>query len=87
MANPIEQTRTSSSPEAAKIEPTRNDPTPELRKGDSRFLPVVVLAGIALIVLLIAGVLLVRSKGHKLVPAAKGDHPTSSLVLRIPDAA
>ena len=87
MANPIEQTRTSPSPEAAKIEPTRNDPTPELRKGDSRFLPVVVLAGIALIVLLIAGVLLVRSKGHKMVPPAKGDHPTSSLSLRLWQAA
>jgi hypothetical protein len=87
MANPIEPTRTSPSPEAAKIEPTRNDPTPELRKGDSRFLPVVVIAGIALIVLLIAGILLIHSKGEKMAPPAKGDHPTSSLSLRLPQSA
>jgi hypothetical protein len=86
MANPMEQTRPSASPEAAKIEPTNNDPTPELRKGDSRFLPVVIIAGIALIVLLIAGVLIVRSKGHKMVPAGQGDHPTSSLSMHLPQA-
>lgn len=83
MVNPTEKPRTSLVPEAAKIEPTRNDPTPELRKGDSRFLPVVILAGIALIVLLIAGVLLIRTKGHKIVPAGQ-DHPTSSLSVPHP---
>lgn len=87
MANPIEQTRTSPSHEAAKIEPTNNDPTPALRKGDSRFLPVVVAAGIALILILIAGILLVRSKGQKIVPPVKSDHPTSNLSIHLPQAA
>ena len=80
--NPSEQQKTPSVPAEAKIEPTRNDPTPELRKGDSRFLPVVILAGIALIVLLIAGVLLIHSKGSKVAPATT-DRPTSSLALSL----
>jgi len=48
MANPIEPTKISSVTAEEKIEPTRNDPTPEERKGDSRFLPVVIVAGIEL---------------------------------------
>jgi hypothetical protein len=80
MVNPSEKPNTPSAPAEAQIEPTRNDPTPERRKGDSRFLPVVVLAGIALIVLLIAGILVIRSKGHKIVPAGQ-NQPTSSLVV------
>jgi hypothetical protein len=47
----------------------------------------VVIAGIALIVLLIAGILLIHSKGEKMAPPAKGDHPTSSLSLRLPQSA
>jgi hypothetical protein len=84
MGNPIEPTRPST--EEAKIEPTRNDPTPERRTGDSRFLPVVILAGIALIVLLLAGILVIKGKGSKAVPSGQ-DHPTSSLVTEIAHAA
>ena len=87
MANPIEPTKTPSVPEEAKIEPSRNDPTPAARKGDSRFLPVVVIAGIALIVLLLAGVLLIKGKGRKIVPAEPDNHPTSSVVLSHPQLA
>lgn len=64
--------------EEEKIEPTRNDPTPEARTGDSRFLPVVILAAIALIVLLIAGIVLLKGKGPKMVPHVQ-DNPTSSI--------
>jgi hypothetical protein len=74
------------SSEEEKIEPTRNDPTPEARTGDSRFLPVVLLAAVALIVILIAAVVLVRGKGHKMVPQEPDNHPTSSLTVHVPSA-
>ena len=67
-----------------KIQPTRNDPTPEERKGDSRFLPVVIAAGIALIVILVIAVFFIKDKGSKIVPSQPNNHPTSSLVLRSP---
>jgi hypothetical protein len=61
------------------IEPTRNDPTPEERVGDSKFLPVVIAAGVALILILIAAVVLIGGKGDKIVPQDKS-HPTSQVV-------
>lgn len=82
MADPMDPLRRQpeSTTEERKIEPTLNDPTPHSRQGDSRFLPVVILAGIALIILLIAGVLLIKGKGRKMVPHEQNDHPTSRLV-------
>jgi flagellar basal body-associated protein FliL len=87
MANPIEPTKTPSIPEEAKIQPTGNDPTPEERKGDSRFLPVIILAGIALVVLLIAAVFLIKGKGTKVVPHEPDSHPTSSVTISVPPLA
>lgn len=86
MADPIDPLRRhpSSPTEEGKIEPTLSDPTPSARTGDSRFLPVVILAGIALIVLLIAAVVLIKGKGHKMVPQEQDNHPVSSLVLSLP---
>jgi hypothetical protein len=72
--------------EEEKIQPTRNDPTPEERKGDSRFLPVVILAAIALIIILIGAIVLIRGKGHKIVPQSQDNRPSSSLVMRVPEA-
>jgi hypothetical protein len=66
------------------IESTNNDPTPEERVGDSRFLPVVVAAGVALIVILIAALVLVGGKGKHLVPKDKTPHPTSQVVYPQP---
>jgi len=86
MANPIDPTRRSAASEEEKIEPTRNDPTPEERKGDSRFLPVVILAVIALIIILIGAIVLIRGKGHKIVPQSQDNHPSSSLVMKVPAA-
>jgi hypothetical protein len=40
---------------------------------------VVILAAIALIVLLIAGIVLVKGKGAKMVPHEQDNHPTSSI--------
>lgn len=86
MANPIDPTRRSAASEEETIEPTRNDPTPEERKGDSRFLPVVILAVIALIIILIGAIVLIRGKGHKIVPQSQDNHPSSSLVMKVPAA-
>jgi cell division protein FtsN len=87
MADPMDPLRKSpsTSPEEKKIEPTRNDPTPDGRRGDSRFLPVVIVAAVTLIVLLIAAVVLIRGKGHKMIPQDQ-DRPTSSLSMQPPTA-
>lgn len=84
MADPMDPLRKQSSIEERKIEPTRNDPTPEQRKGDSRFLPVVILAAVVLIVLLIGAVVLIKGKGHKIVPPEQPNRPTSSLTAPLP---
>ncbi len=85
MAAPLEPIRPhSAAPAEQKIEPTNNDPTPEERKGDSRFLPVIIVAAIALIVILIASIILVNGKGKKMVPHNQDEHPTSSLVITLP---
>jgi flagellar basal body-associated protein FliL len=67
-----------------RIEPTRNDPTPAARTGDSRFLPVVVIAVIALIVILTAAILLIKGRGHKIVPHNQTEQPISRLVTTAP---
>jgi hypothetical protein len=82
----MDSIRRSAASEEEKIEPTRNDPTPEERKGDSRFLPVVIIAAIALIIILIGAIVLIRGKGHKIVPRSQDNHPSSSLVMRVPAA-
>jgi len=69
------------------IEPTRNDPTPEERVGDSKFLPVIVAAGVALIVILIAAVVLIGSKGKHLVPQDKTAPSTSQVSYPLPESA
>jgi hypothetical protein len=86
MADPMDplRRRPNSRTEEGKIEPTLSDPTPGARKGDARFLPVVILASIALIILLIAAVVLIKGKGHNMVPQQQDNHPTSSLVHSLP---
>jgi len=69
-----------------RIEPTRNDPTPQRRKGDSRFLPVVIIAAIVLVIILIASIVLIGGKGNKMVPNEQDSHPKSSLVASLPVA-
>ena len=65
------------------IEPTRNDPTPEERVGDSRFLPVIIAAGVALLIILIAAVVLIRGKGDKIAPQ-DNTRPISQIVCMTP---
>jgi hypothetical protein len=65
----------------APIDPTKNDPSPEERVGDSRFLPVIIAAAVALIIILIAAMVIVGGKGKKLIPQDKDSHPTSQVVI------
>jgi hypothetical protein len=76
MSEPIKTNQVDPTP---PIEPTRNDPTPERRVGDARFLPVVIAAGVAIVVILIAAVLILHGKNKEVVPA-KGPHPATSQI-------
>lgn len=82
MADPTPTTRKQPASEEGKIVASRNDPTPGARTGDSRFLPVVILSLIALLIILAAAVVLIRGKGHKIVPTEQPN--TSNLVQTLP---
>jgi cell division protein FtsN len=60
--------------------PSRNDPTPEERKGDSRFLPVVIAAAIAVIVILVAALIFLKVRQTNAIPNANDSRPTSRIV-------
>jgi hypothetical protein len=60
--------------------PSRNDPAPEERKGDSSFLPVVIAAGVAIIVILVAALIFLKARENKSIPAVKDPHPTSWVI-------
>jgi hypothetical protein len=83
MANPVDPTNPPGASEQKKIQRARNNQTHDEREGDSRFLPVVILAGIALIIILIGAIMLIRGKGNKIVPQSQNNHPYSSLVMRV----
>jgi cell division protein FtsN len=61
-------------------QPSRNDPTPEERKGDSRFLPVVIAAAIAVIVILVAALIFLKARQTHAIPNVNDTHPTSQFV-------
>jgi cell division protein FtsN len=61
-------------------QPSRNDPTPEERKGDSRFLPVVIAAAIAVIIILVAALIFLKARQTNAIPKANDTHPTSRFV-------
>jgi hypothetical protein len=60
---------------------SNNDPSPEERKGDSSFLPVVVAFAVALLVILAAVITFVKIRQNKAIPNPHTTHPTSRLVL------
>lgn len=61
--------------------PSQSDPTPEERKGDSSFLPVVIMAGIAIVVILVSALFIIKSHQNRIVPKANDtSHPTSQIV-------
>jgi hypothetical protein len=83
MANPVDPTNTPRASEQKKIQRARSNRMLDERKADSRFLPVVILAGIALIIILIGAIMLIRGKGRKIVPQSQDNHPSSCLVMRV----
>jgi heme/copper-type cytochrome/quinol oxidase subunit 2 len=60
--------------------PSNNDPSPEERKGDSSFLPVVVMFVIVIIVILIGAIVFIKARQSKAVPNPKEPHPTSQTI-------
>jgi hypothetical protein len=63
---------------------SNNDPTPEERTGDSSFLPVVIAAGIALIIILVAALVFLKARQTKVIPKATDPHPTSQIFHSAP---
>lgn len=59
--------------------PSRNDPTPHRRRGDSSFLPVVIMAAIFLLIAFIAALILMRTRQNKIVPAPHQPTSTSQI--------
>jgi len=62
--------------------PSNNDPTPERRKGDSSFLPVVIISGIVIVLTLIVAVLVIKGRQHNIVPAKPNTAPTSQVLYQ-----
>jgi hypothetical protein len=58
---------------------SNNDPSPEKRKGDSSFLPVVVAFVVTILVLLAAAVIYVKVRQTKTIPHEPDPHPTSQV--------
>jgi hypothetical protein len=59
--------------------PTRSDPTPEKRKGDSNIQPVVIAFLVTILVILVAALIFIRIRQSKIVPKAN-DTPISRYV-------
>jgi hypothetical protein len=62
-------------------QPSNSDPTPEERTGDSSFLPVVIGAAIAIIVILVAALVFLKVRENKAIPTTTDKHPTSRLIV------
>jgi hypothetical protein len=60
--------------------PSNSDPTPEKRKSDSSFLPVVVAFAVAILVILVAAIIFIKTRQTKAVPNPKEPHPTSQVM-------
>jgi hypothetical protein len=59
--------------------PTRSDPTPEKRKGDSNIKPVVIAFLVTILVILVAALIFIRIRQRKIVPKAN-DTPIAQYV-------
>ncbi|WP_157466493.1 hypothetical protein [Edaphobacter aggregans] len=57
---------------------------PEQRPNYSRFLPVVVAAAIALVLIILATVLVIGHRGQEIVPEDQSNYPTPSLTVAVP---
>ena len=64
--------------------PSRNDPTPEARVGDSSFLPVVIAAIVVILVLFVVFLVFIKAKKEKVIPTHSGPQPTSQVIRQEP---
>ncbi len=60
--------------------PTRSDPTPEERTGDSSIKPVVIGFIVTIAIVLVTAVIFIRARQTKSVPKATDAHPTSQIM-------
>ena len=60
--------------------PTRSDPTPEERVGDSSIKPVVIAFVVTIAIILVAALIFIKARQSKVVPKVTDEHPTSQIV-------
>jgi hypothetical protein len=60
-------------------QPSRSDPTPEERKGDASFLPVVVAFVVTIAIIMIAAIVFLKIRQTKAIPTPHEAHPTSQI--------
>jgi hypothetical protein len=66
-------------------QPSRSDPTPEERTGDSSIKPVVIAFFITILVILVAAIIFMRARQNKAIPTPHDSHPTTmSVPLPVP---
>ncbi|NYF90324.1 hypothetical protein RBB79_12090 [Tunturiibacter empetritectus] len=68
----------------SKPTPSNSDPTPEKRESDSSFLPVVVAFAVAILVIMVAAIIFIKTRQTKAIPNPKEPHPTSQIMPASP---
>jgi hypothetical protein len=63
--------------------PSTGDVTPEQRVGDSSIKPIVIAFAVTILILLVAGVLFIKARQAKVIPATHDAHPTSQIIYPI----
>jgi Na+-transporting methylmalonyl-CoA/oxaloacetate decarboxylase gamma subunit len=66
-------------------QPTRSDPTPEERVGDSSIKPVVIAFVVTILIILVAAIIFMKARQNKAIPTPHDSHPsTMSVPLPVP---
>jgi hypothetical protein len=58
-------------------QPTRSDPTPEERTGDSSIKPVVIAFAVTILIILVAAIIFMKARQNKAIPTPHDSHPTT----------
>jgi hypothetical protein len=61
-------------------QPTRSDPTPGERTGDSSIKPVVIAFAVTILILLVVAIIFIKARQSKVVPKANDSRPTSQIM-------
>jgi hypothetical protein len=59
--------------------PTRSDPTPQQRVGDTSIRPVVIGFVVTILIILVAALIFIKARQNKVVPKANDARPTSQI--------